>query len=146
MALQTWSPPGIGVRQQHIILRSSNWAATQNTGYQKGYHLSPQLTINSLIYRQKSVSISELRSTKVNTDTLDWEYYIMPMMFAYNTSFHRAMKTSPFIRIDIRNWNKNHGQAILWSEDIMWRGLWHGTISKNEVMSWNGNGSGKKPQ
>jgi hypothetical protein len=28
--------------------------------------------------------------------TLDWELYLAPLMFSYNTSFHRSTKTSPF--------------------------------------------------
>jgi hypothetical protein len=28
--------------------------------------------------------------------TLDWELYLAPLMFSYNTSFHRSIKTSPF--------------------------------------------------
>jgi hypothetical protein len=28
--------------------------------------------------------------------TLDWELYIAPLMFSYNTSFHRSIKSSPF--------------------------------------------------
>jgi hypothetical protein len=28
--------------------------------------------------------------------TLDWEMYLAPLMFSYNTSFHRTIKTSPF--------------------------------------------------
>jgi hypothetical protein len=34
--------------------------------------------------------------TQVLNWTLDWEQYITPMMFAYNTSYHRSIKTSPF--------------------------------------------------
>ena len=30
------------------------------------------------------------------TDTLDWELYMAPMAFAYNTSFHRTLKATPF--------------------------------------------------
>ncbi len=28
--------------------------------------------------------------------TLDWELYLAPLMFSYNTSFHRSIKSSPF--------------------------------------------------
>jgi hypothetical protein len=34
--------------------------------------------------------------TQVNTKTLDWELCMAPMAFAYNTSFHRTIKTSSF--------------------------------------------------
>jgi len=27
---------------------------------------------------------------------LDWEPYLAPLMFYYNTSYHRSIKTSPF--------------------------------------------------
>jgi hypothetical protein len=32
----------------------------------------------------------------VDTNTLDWELYMASMAFAYNTIFHRTIKTSPF--------------------------------------------------
>ena len=35
-------------------------------------------------------------SNQVNTDTMDWEVYLAPMMFVYNTSFKRTIKTSPY--------------------------------------------------
>ena len=41
-------------------------------------------------------TIANYLKHRVNTDTLDWEMYMAPMMFAYNTSFHRSIKTSPF--------------------------------------------------
>ncbi len=31
-----------------------------------------------------------------NESTLDWELYLAPLMFSYNTSFHHTIKTSPF--------------------------------------------------
>jgi len=31
-----------------------------------------------------------------HTDTLDWEAYIMPLQFAYNTSIHTTIMTTPF--------------------------------------------------
>jgi hypothetical protein len=34
--------------------------------------------------------------TQVDTNRLDWKLYMAPMAFAYNTSFHRTIKTSPF--------------------------------------------------
>jgi hypothetical protein len=32
----------------------------------------------------------------VDEQTLDWEQYLPALMFSHNTSFHRAIKTSPF--------------------------------------------------
>jgi len=32
----------------------------------------------------------------VDQSTLDWEGFIAPLMFSYNTTFHRSIKTSPF--------------------------------------------------
>ncbi len=34
--------------------------------------------------------------TQVINLTLDWEQHMAPMMFAYNTSDHGSIKTSPF--------------------------------------------------
>ncbi len=34
--------------------------------------------------------------TQVLNSTLDWEQYIAPMMFAYNTIYHGSIKSSPF--------------------------------------------------
>jgi hypothetical protein len=34
--------------------------------------------------------------TQVLSSTLDWEQYIAPMRFAYNTSYHRSIKSTPF--------------------------------------------------
>jgi hypothetical protein len=41
-------------------------------------------------------TIATFLKTQVNTNTLDWELYMAPMAFAYNTSFRRTIKTSPF--------------------------------------------------
>ena len=41
-------------------------------------------------------TIAKYLKTKVSTDTLDWEFYLAPMMFAYNTSYHRTTKSTPF--------------------------------------------------
>jgi hypothetical protein len=32
----------------------------------------------------------------VDKSTFDWEQYIAPLMFSYNTSFHRSVKNTPF--------------------------------------------------
>ena len=40
-------------------------------------------------------TVAQYLRTQVNTDTMDWEIYLAPMMFAYNTSFHRTIKISP---------------------------------------------------
>ncbi len=34
-------------------------------------------------------------SSFVDDSTLDWEIYLAPLMFSYNTTFHRSLKTSP---------------------------------------------------
>ena len=40
-------------------------------------------------------TVAQYLKTQVESNTLDWELYMAPMMFAYNTSFHRTIKTSP---------------------------------------------------
>jgi hypothetical protein len=41
-------------------------------------------------------TIAKYLSSFCNDSTLDWELYLAPLMFSYNTSFHRTIKTSPF--------------------------------------------------
>jgi len=41
-------------------------------------------------------TIARYLASYVDETTLDWEQFIPPMMFSYNTSFHRSIKTSPF--------------------------------------------------
>ena len=41
-------------------------------------------------------TIAKYLSRVVDDTTLDWESYIGPLMFAYNTSFHRSIKNTPF--------------------------------------------------
>ena len=41
-------------------------------------------------------TIAKYLSRVVNETTLDWEDYIGPLMFSYNTSFHRSVKNTPF--------------------------------------------------
>jgi transposase InsO family protein len=41
-------------------------------------------------------SIIRYLSSFVDDSTLDWEVYLAPLMFSYNTTFHRSLKTSPF--------------------------------------------------
>ena len=41
-------------------------------------------------------TIAKYLAAFVNETTLDWEPYLPPLMFSYNTSFHRSIKTSPF--------------------------------------------------
>ena len=41
-------------------------------------------------------TISAYLKTQVLSSTLDWEQYIASMMFAYNTSYHRSIKSTPF--------------------------------------------------
>ncbi|MFM7188328.1 MAG: RNase H-like domain-containing protein, partial [Armatimonadota bacterium] len=40
-------------------------------------------------------TIAKYLSSFVDDTTLDWEIYLAPLMFSYNTSFHRSIKTSP---------------------------------------------------
>jgi putative transposase len=40
-------------------------------------------------------TIAKYLASFVQTDTLDWEDYIAPLMFCYNTSFHRSIQNSP---------------------------------------------------
>jgi hypothetical protein len=41
-------------------------------------------------------TIAKYLSSFGDDSTLDWELYLAPLMFAYNMSFHRTIKTSPF--------------------------------------------------
>jgi hypothetical protein len=41
-------------------------------------------------------TIARYLASFVNDTTLDWEPYLAPLMFSYNTAFHRSIKTSPF--------------------------------------------------
>ncbi len=41
-------------------------------------------------------SIIRYLASFVDDTTLDWECFLAPLMFSYNTTFHRSLKTSPF--------------------------------------------------
>ena len=41
-------------------------------------------------------TIAKYLASFVDGSTLDWELYLPPLMFAYNTSFHSSVKNSPF--------------------------------------------------
>ncbi len=41
-------------------------------------------------------TIAKYLASFCDDSTLDWEMYLAPLMFSYNTSFHRSIKTSPF--------------------------------------------------
>ena len=41
-------------------------------------------------------TIAKYLNSFVNTTTLDWELYLAPLMFCYNTSFHRSVQNTPF--------------------------------------------------
>ncbi len=41
-------------------------------------------------------TIAKYLATFVDESTLDWELYILALMFAYNTSFHRSIQTTLF--------------------------------------------------
>ena len=41
-------------------------------------------------------TIAKYLASFVSDDTLDWEQYLAPLMFCYNTSFHRSIKTTPY--------------------------------------------------
>jgi hypothetical protein len=40
-------------------------------------------------------TIAKYLASFVSENTLDWEIYLPPLMFAYNTSFHRSVKNTP---------------------------------------------------
>ena len=40
-------------------------------------------------------TIAKYLSSFVDGTTLDWEQFLAPLMFSYNTSFHRSIKTTP---------------------------------------------------
>ena len=41
-------------------------------------------------------TIAKYLASFVDESTLDWEQYLAPLMFVYNTSFHRSVKNTPF--------------------------------------------------
>jgi hypothetical protein len=41
-------------------------------------------------------TIAKYLASFVDDSTLNWEDYLAPLMFCYNTSFHRSIKTTPF--------------------------------------------------
>jgi Integrase core domain len=41
-------------------------------------------------------TIAKYLAAFVDNSTLDWELYVPAMMFAYNTSYHHSVKTTPF--------------------------------------------------
>ena len=41
-------------------------------------------------------TIAQYLKTQVDTNTLNWELYLAPMAFAYNTSFHRTIGSTTF--------------------------------------------------
>ena len=41
-------------------------------------------------------TIAKYLNSFVDASTLDWELYLPPLMFCYNTSFHRSVKNSPY--------------------------------------------------
>jgi len=41
-------------------------------------------------------TIAKYLASFVDDTTLDWEDYLAPLMFCYNTSFHRSIKSSPY--------------------------------------------------
>jgi hypothetical protein len=41
-------------------------------------------------------TIAKYLASFCDDSTLDWELYLAPLMFSYNTSFHRSVKTTPF--------------------------------------------------
>jgi len=41
-------------------------------------------------------TIAKYLSSFVDTTTLDWELYLAPMMFAYNTAIHKSTRQSPY--------------------------------------------------
>jgi hypothetical protein len=41
-------------------------------------------------------TIAKFLRNQVDTSTLNWEIFLPPLMFSYNTSFHRTIQTSPF--------------------------------------------------
>ena len=42
-------------------------------------------------------TIAKYLNSFVDKSTLDWEQYLPPLMFSYNTSFHRSIKNTPYM-------------------------------------------------
>jgi hypothetical protein len=41
-------------------------------------------------------TVAKYLASFTDTDTLDWEYYLPPLAFSYNTSLHRTTKATPY--------------------------------------------------
>ena len=55
------------------------------------YH--PQCNSQAEIF---NVTLAKFLRNVVDESTLDWELYLAPLMFSYNTSYHSTTKSSPF--------------------------------------------------
>ncbi|MGV0982828.1 MAG: hypothetical protein ACOYB0_10755, partial [Polynucleobacter sp.] len=60
-------------------------------GRTSAYH--PQCNAQAEVFNK---TISRYLTSVVGMNTLDWELYLAPLKFSYNTSFHRTIQTSPY--------------------------------------------------
>ena len=63
--------------------------------HQKDKHI-PLPSTNKCSSRVCNKAIAKYFKTQVLPSTLDWKMYMAPMMFAYNTSYHKTIKISMF--------------------------------------------------
>jgi len=70
-----------------VTLQSKHIATTP-------YH--PQSNGQAEVFNRTMAHYLRTMIEDCNTDTLDWEAYIMPLQFSYNTSIHSTTMTTPF--------------------------------------------------
>ena len=74
-------------------------------------------------------TIAQYLKTQVDKTTLNWELYIAPMAFAYNTSFHRSIKSTPLkITFGVEARTPDFDQKKIYGEDLpteMFQRLWY---------------------
>jgi hypothetical protein len=66
-------------------------------------HLKLKKTTTTPYHQQTNAQVKVVNKTiarylkaQVDTNILNWELYLAPMAFAYNTSFHRTISSTPF--------------------------------------------------
>jgi len=67
-------------------------------------------------------TIAKFLRNQVDTSTLNWEMFLPPFMFSYNTLFHRTIQTSPFFltfgqNVSQPSFNQEKVQCQFWKEN-----------------------------
>jgi transposase InsO family protein len=64
-------------------------------------------------------TIAQYLKTEVDTNRLNWEFYLAPMAFAYNTSFHRTISSTLFkVTYGLDNRTPDFEPKQLYGEDL----------------------------